>query len=401
VCSSDLSEWFIFPDSHPPIVSKEDFSKVQEILTAPKEVISNGRERSKQSKKLFHHVESGDGKYNANLYGYRINTSGSWDVDDTAADVVRTIFNLALEGHTPRDIADMLQEKRCVPPGEYFKLIRGKDVQVAYRWPNLRVREILKNEQYTGTYIAGRTFQDQSGRKYHTPKSEWIIIPDKHPAIVTKEIFDQVQAVMSQGKRKMQPHNYLLRGKIICGCCNRAMIYGNTTLQPMYRCMNTHADEAAACHKYKVSTAEVEDAVMSIIKIQAGVILASDDLTDLRKANGGKGQLAEYEKQIAHLMEQRQTIYEQFVTGETDRDTYRTVKTDLTAQIERLRNMVSSLKQSEIENHAKSITAEQAKSVFNEAITPRELVDALIEKIYVFPNNHLEIKWKVAGFSAS
>lgn len=336
-------------------------------------------------------MEGGEGKYNANLYGYRINTSGSWDIDDTAAEAVRVIFDLALQGCTARDIAVKLQEAGHIPPGEYFKLARGLVIQPTLKWSTLRVREILKNKQYTGTYVAGRTFQDENGRRYHTPRSEWIIIPDKHPAIVTKEIFEQVQAVTSRGKRKMQPHDYLLRGKIVCGSCGRAMIYGNTTLQPMYRCMNTHADPAAACHKFKVATTEVEEAVMSIIKIQAGLILESEDLTNLRKTNSGRGQLAEYEKQIKTLGEQRQVICEQFITGEIDRDNYRIIKADLTAQIDRQKNMVAVIKQSELDSHTKRNTAEKAKAVLSEANTPQEIVDALVEKVHVFPNDHIEI----------
>lgn len=209
----------------------------------------------------------------------------------------------------------------------------------------MRIREILKNEQYTGTYIAGRTFQDESGRKYHTPQSEWVIIPDKHPAIVSQEIFEQVQTLISQSKRKQQPHNYLLRGKIVCGTCGHAMIYGNTTTQPMYRCMKTHADPSADCHKLKVSTAEVEDAVMAIIKKQAEVVLNCADLSGFRKATMKNNQLdgsvvqlnsVDIEKQIGLLSKQRQECYERFINLEIDRETFHSLKDDYTKQIDRL-----------------------------------------------------------------
>ena len=396
----DRSEWTIIPNSHPPIVSREEFDKVQEILISPKEALANGRERSSHSKKLYDRIESGERKPAAVLYGYR-NNNGTLDVDETAAEVVRTIFDFALQGYTSRDIAENLQEARFIPPGEYFKLARGVDFQPTYHWPNLRIREILKNEQYTGAYIAGRTFQDETGRKYHTPKSEWIVIPDMYPAIVSKEVFEQVQVLTSQGKRKMKPHNYLLRGKIVCGSCGRAMIFSNTTLQPLYRCLNTHADPTAECHKMKYPTIEIEDAVMTVIKIQAGVILESEDMTDLRKASKGSNQLAEYEKQIKVLGEQRQSVYEQFVTGEIDRKAYRSTKADLTAQLDRLKSTIAVIKQSEIDSQSKKNTADQARAVMSEAITPQEIVDALIEKVRVFPDDHVEIEWKVAGFSAA
>ena len=61
-------------------------------------------------------------------------------------------------------------------------------------------------------------------------------------------------------------------------------LYGNTTTQPMYRCMATHADPAAACHKLKIPSIEVEHAVMSIIKKQAEVVLNSADLSGFQKS---------------------------------------------------------------------------------------------------------------------
>ena len=52
------------------------------------------------------------------------------------------------------------------------------------------------------------------------------------------------------------------------------------------------------CHKMKVATTDVDDAVMSIVKIQAGLVLDTEGVSDLQKASNGDGQLAEYDKQI-------------------------------------------------------------------------------------------------------
>ena len=132
----DRSEWFIFPNRYPPIVSKEDFERVQEILKAPKEALSIGRERSAYAKKLYDRIESGEKKPNSMLYGYRVSPCGiSYEVDDTAAQAVKVIFDLALQGTTARDITEELFKAKHIPPGEYFKLARGVNIQPTYRWP--------------------------------------------------------------------------------------------------------------------------------------------------------------------------------------------------------------------------------------------------------------------------
>ena len=395
----DRTQWIIRPNSHPPIVCKEDFERVQTILKSPKETLSNGRKRSSHAKKLYGRIESGERNPAAALFGYRINSSKALEIDASAAESVKMIFDLALKGFTARDITEELQKARHLPPGEYFKLARGLNIQPTYKWPVLRVREILKNEQYTGAYIAGRTYQDESGCKYHTPPSEWIIIPSKHPPIVPKEIFKQVQALGLQGKRKMQPHNYLLRGKIVCGACGHAMIYGNTTTQPMYRCMKTHANPIAVCHKMKVNANELEEAVMSIIKKQAEIVLESGDLAGLRKNTDFERRIADCEKQIGYWIEQRQKYYEQFVLNVIDRDTHAKLKGECTANLSRLNMQLSVIKQAERDKEAGKKVAAIAKDVLNPTATPQDIVNALVEKILVSPGNNVEIRWKFVNFA--
>jgi len=404
----DKSEWIVFPNSHPPIVSQEEYERLQAILKSPKEVLENGRERSSHAKKLYDRIVSGERKPAATLYGYHVNSSKTLVIDEPAAEAVRMIFDLALQGYTARDIATELQKAKHIAPGEYFKRTRGVSLQPTYHWPTLRIREILKERQYTGDYVAGRTFQDENGGKYHTPESEWIIIPDKHPAIVSKEIFEQVQTLNLQSKRKMQPHNYLLRGKIVCGTCGRAMIYGNTTLQPMYRCMNTHADPTAACHKLKISTSEAEDAVMATIRKQAGVVLNSDDLSSYRKIAVTDKRLdglvvplnnADIEKQISLLSVQRQQCYECFIGFEIDRDTFQSMKADLTKQIDRLTQQLAVSQQSTRKRETDKKTVALAKEALSGTATDKDIVDALVEKVFVLPDNQIEIHWKFANFA--
>ena len=349
----DRSEWTIIPDSHPPIVNKDDFARVQEILKSPKEALPNSRGRSNHAKKLYDRIENGERKSCAVPYGYKLASGGEWVIDEVAAIIVRDIFDMAVQGLTSREIADKLINDGHPSPSEYIKQTKGYDIQSSARWPTLRIREILKDEQYAGYYVAGKSYQDENGKKYHVPRNEWIIIPDKHPAIIANDVFERVQEILKNSKRRTIPHNYLLRGKIGCGCCGRAMIYSSSTVPPMYRCMSTHADPDAACHKMKVATTELEEAVISIIKVHAGLVLDSEDMTGAQKRIGNTQQVADCERQVKTLSEERQMIYEQFVTGEIDRETYRSIKADCTAKIDRLKGMIASLKQAEIDSHVK------------------------------------------------
>ena len=235
--------------------------------------------------------------------------------------------------------------------------------------------------------------------KYHVPKSEWIRIPNKHPAIINKDVFEQVQVIRANSRKNMNRRDYLLSGITACGCCGFALVYGESTTPATYRCMKTHADPAADCHKMKVGADVLESAVMAIIKKQSEVVLACDDLSEFQKVGIDERQKGEFENQISQLASRRQQCYEQFVCGEIDRDTFQSIKSDCTTQIERMNNQLSILKQAEQDKGANKKAATLAQNALNKTATPKDIVNALVEKVLVFPNNHVEIRWKFANFA--
>jgi hypothetical protein len=260
------------------------------------------------------------------------------------------------------------------------------------------------NIQYTGAYVSGRILKDaDTGKSYRPPTEDWIVIPDKNPAIIGKDLFEQVQAVMAESKisrrKNKQPRNYLLRSKVRCGCCEIAMSYDPLS-NPVFRCYHKAADPSAPCHKLTVVVAELDEAVLAIIKKQAEIILNSTDLSVIRKTSGNAQQIADCDKAIKALIVKRQSHYEQFITGDIDRQTHQSLKTDCTAQIERLSKQLSMCRQSVFDSQAFQKTTACAKTVLNGSTTEQAIVDMLIEKIHVFPNDHIEITWKVSGFSS-
>lgn len=396
---SDRSEWIIIPDSHPAIISKEDYAAVQKMLISPKEYAPDKPIPSNLSNASRPRIESGERKSSAVPYGYVRSNCGTWEVDATAANVVRRIYEMTMQGLSVREICDKLYEAGHPTPAEYFNLSRGKDIQPTKRWPCLRITEILKDEQYIGTYVAGKSFQDANGKKYRPPKSEWIIIPDKHPPIISKEVFEKVQEIRANSRRTMCRRDYLLRGKVSCGCCGFALTYSDSTFPATYRCMKTHADSMADCHKMKVNADELEDAVMTIIKKQAEVALESGDLSGFRKMNDFEFRTVACEKQIRQWIEQRQIYYEQFVLGEIDRDTHMRLKSECTAQLDRLNNQLALLKQAARDKLANQKAVAFTNKVVDKRLSHNDIVDALIDKIHVFPGNRIEIQWKFVNFA--
>jgi hypothetical protein len=132
------------------------------------------------------------------IYGYCKNEAGQWEPEEVSAAVVREMYSMALDGLPPAIIKDRLFEAGYPTPREHTELKRGKDIIPACHWETRRVKEILRNEQYIGTYISGKQNPKAIGSssKDWTDKSEWIVIPDRHPPIISKKDFAKVQAVM-------------------------------------------------------------------------------------------------------------------------------------------------------------------------------------------------------------
>ena len=153
----------------------------------------------------------------------------------------------------------------------------------------------------------------------------WYIIPDHHPAIVEKAVFDTVQASQlrfSQPNKKKR--DYPLKGKAFCGCCGHAL---SRTVQKTsyYYCRHSEADEESRCHKMRLNAAELEQAVFLTLKkqMEAAAPFAPDGSL---RVDASVPERAEYEQQIETLQDGKRTLYEHYLMGEIDLNTYKAEK---------------------------------------------------------------------------
>lgn len=402
------SEWIMKPESHPPLVGKEDFAAVQAIMSRYK----NSRAAKPLNNPLQDDIDrsrrnlmiSGEQMVNNPIYGYDKDGSGKLIIDTPAASIIQEMYQLAAQSLSVKEIRSRLTELNYPTPSEHIKRGKGYDLTPTCQWTDKSVRGILQNVQYTGAYVSGKILKNyETGKKYHTAKSDWIIIPGKHPPIVNQTLFDTVQKILASGRvrrKNMRPRDYLLRGDIVkCGCCGYALMYDDSTANTVYRCHHTLAEPNAGCHKLKVSAAELDETTLTIIRKQAEVVLNAGNLSELRLVSADGKRIADYEKEILLCIEQRQQSYERFVLREIDKETYQTLKNDCSLRLDKLNNQIAVLKKAERDRQANEKSATIAKTVLSGATVPREIVETLIDKIFVFPGNRLEVHWKVADFT--
>jgi len=255
---TDKSEWIIIPNSHPPIVSKEVFDRVQHLMATQLKYARSIRPAElwqiSTTKCHVRHRGVLSGRINNQMpiYGYTKTADFKWRVDETAAKVVRKIYDLVLQGYLVNEIRVVLTNEKHPIPRDYKKIAKGQSIIPSHIWTNASIHRILKDEQLTGVRTLGKfLLHNETGKTYKVPKEQWVIIPDTHPAIISKETFEQVQEIIASNQ-----------------------VPKNT---PTFRCPRlTTTNQNTACH----------------------------------------------EKQAKQLMEKKQALYEQFIMGEIDSYTY-------------------------------------------------------------------------------
>lgn len=168
------------------------------------------------------------------------------EIDPPAADIVRMVFRLWLEGRSTADIAVALNAQQVPSPSMRKRQLGVKrtnwsKLREEVPWTATAVRVILQNERYTGKLISIRTTRKEIGRREQTPipKEDWIVVPDAFAAIISEDDFRRAQALfravpsrMPVQKSNSQP---LFSRKVFCGVCGLGLAHRKVS-KPYYRC---------------------------------------------------------------------------------------------------------------------------------------------------------------------
>lgn len=362
-----------------------------------------------QKYKSANYVKFKRGEYQSKIcpYGYQKGVDGRLEPDPETAPIVRFIFETAAQTGTTTAIIKALLERNIPTPGEY-KASRGQkyhDISRAgHIWQRSTLVRMLADERYTGTYIAGKRRCVEVGSNHVRMKdeSEWVKIPDHHPAIINKELYDQVQKLFRRGPCvKKSKKDYLLREKVFCGCCRHTLKrIGNKTFR--FVCDHSKPDESASCHGMKIRESDLESLVYDVLSKQAQTILNTPSVgagpPELQSA-----QQNEYSRQIEAIKVQKRELFEQLVLKGIHESAYIEQKILLdqeTARLQQLHEAVAAQSaQARMDEQTKGARHELAQKVVDSGKLSAGLVDALIDRVYVYPANQIEIVWKMGDFT--
>lgn len=331
-------------------------------------------------------------------YGYQKGTDGRMVPDEETAPIVRKIFEWAADGANAAEITRKLYDLKIPTPAEY-KASKGKNYHDISRtngvWVFSTVLRILADERYIGMYVAGKTIVSELGNRSHPRKdeSEWVKIPDHHTPIISQELFERANSNIKRHKLpNKKKRDHLLRGKVFCGCCDHAMDYVKGR---HYQCLRYKKINDKPCNGLSIPVKELEQIVFDTINAQVQSTFGVDDLQANPNINSALQE--EHKKQLQFLQENKRVLYEQFVLGEINAETYKARKAEIDVKLTYERNVSETIKaqaKADCENAEKQQFQKELAAELNSTDTlTQSLVNVLINRVYVFPNNRVELEY--------
>lgn len=227
-------------------------------------------------------------------------------IDEYAADIVRRIFRLKLEGSSAQMICDDLNSSHVLTPMEY-KRSRGFNYNCGFRsrinpvWQPQLIQRILTNEVYIGVMVQGkrRKINYKVKTVQNVREEEWYRMEDVHAPIISREDFLLVQEIMRRDARRSPQKDeiYPLSGYVKCGSCGQSMVIRkarkNGKEYRYFHCSTAKRKEG--CSSHLINAELVEKIVTSAIRTQIEVLTDKrhllDRLEELPMQNGRVNEL--------------------------------------------------------------------------------------------------------------
>lgn len=370
--------------------------------------------RDKQSKGLFIGGKA--------PYGYKKSSSekNTIVIDEPAAEIVRYIFRLALEGKSCREIAILLNEKRIPTPAEYAGIKLSIKGPYSGKWSAERISFMLKNEVYIGNMVQGRvkkvSYKSKKCRKL--PPEDWTVVKNTHEALVDHRTFNKVgMFIKSRSKTRQRTLDYLLKGLVFCHECGYTLGVIKRTLsgnRPMlYFVCRTYQRftqyETCTCHCVRVE--DVTNAVLTeIYKVCEKYIcylnfeeIAEEAEKKLQaEKRRKKKDVIDIKARLEAVRSQIDKTYSDKLAGIVDEDVFKRAYKRLKDEEEILCEKVQAFKSSDEDNI--KLNAKKIKELTQQFVDAkeysRELVVSLIEKIELTENKevHIYFRFKELNF---
>ena len=356
-------------------------------------------------------------------YGYikDPNDPKHWIVDDEAAQVVRRVYSMTLEGFGTEQIAAQLEKDDVLTPRAYWltkgikRPGKGKQ-QPPTKWNSSTITKILSLQEYCGDILNFKTYSKsyKNKKRIDNDRENWVVFQDVHEAIIERAMYEQVQ--QKRGKiRKRRTNNgehNMFSGLLVCADCGSNLHFhfnqGNPEIK-YFNCSNYKGNRGTCTSTHYVRVDFLEEVVLGEIRRLTKFASLYED--EFVKAVIGHSQQAEQtdrklkEKELRTLLARDEELdglferlYEDNVSGKLSDDRFAKMSRRYEDEQKELAEKIKKLR-SEIEKQSsRSMTTDMfiglvRKYTRARKLTPR-MLNELIEKIEVFNAEKIDGVWE-------
>lgn len=344
-----------------------------------------------------------------------------WIVDDEAAQVVRRIYSMTLEGYGTEQIATQLEKEEILTPRAYWlkkgikRPGKGKQ-QPATKWNSSTVTKILSLQEYCGDILNFKTYSKsyKNKKRLENDRENWVIFKDVHEPIIERSVFEQVQ--QKRGKirkrRTNEGEHNMFSGLLVCADCGCNLHFhfnqGNPEIK-YFNCSNYKGNRGSCTSTHYVRVDFLEQVVLGEIRrLTKFASLYEDEF--LKAVIGHSQQAAETdrklkEKELKALLARDEEldglferIYEDNVSGKLSDDRFAKMSRRYEDEQKELAEKIKKLR-SEIEKQSsQAMTTDMFISLVRKytrarKLTPR-MLNELVEKIEVYHAEKIDGVWE-------
>ena len=349
-------------------------------------------------------------------YGYMKSPENKkkWIIDTEAAEVVRDIYRMCLDGMGNEAIARELQNRQILIPMAYWQskgLNRGgkKTQPNPYKWCKTTVQKILCQQEYCGDVINFKTYSKNFKNKTRidNPVENWKIFRDVHEPIIDRDTWEMVQKHTARTKRrapkKENARKHIFSGLIRCADCGSNMSYHTNTVNKdihYFSCSNYVKDTRGTCQARHYIRADALEQIVLLELKRLAIMLQQDeqllaeilekkthkDFYDEKKFLEGELQKAIVRQQsVASLYEK---LYEDNATGKVTDEwfthmshKYEVERAELKVKIFNLREQVANM---QTVQHSKDMFIGAVRKFLDMETITAPLIYELIDHIDVY-----------------
>lgn len=344
-------------------------------------------------------------------YGYMKDPENPkhWIVDPEAAENVKRIFDMCMNGRGPSQIGKQLTAEKVPNPSTY-KRMKGlntphKPTENPCYWDSSTVVAILERLEYTGCTVNFRTYTNSiwDKKQRDNPPEKIAIFPNSHEAIISQDVFDQVQVIRSKRHRMTRTgRSSMFSGLVYCADCNQRMMYGATnnykTSGAFFDCSTHKNPEKGQCKGHFIRESVLKEAVLEHMRQVIDTVIfheayfrKSTNERRLQKTAeeiaGLKKKLERKKRRISELKRLFMKVYEDNAAGRLNDERYEMLSQSYESEQKQLEEEIVSLEKqiAKQENQEKDLDQfiEKAKKMAGLQELDGYKLHEMIDAIYV------------------